>query len=335
MALDLENVVGIKDSSGDMPMFMALLEKLYGQITIVCGHDEIAGPGMLAGSDGAILASANLIPDLWQEVYQAATRGDYEFVQRRLRQMQVLIRLIARKGGPQATKEGLRMIGLPMSNSRYPFMPGDVFEREDYEDMRTQLENLGKIPKQEKVFPINGGVKSQYAVTAETPAVLGDLTLRVGEGFAGPPFSELAHIDLLIGKVDGPVGRAIERALGEERPGHEVAIIHQQPRTLLVPTVTMRTKAQKELVYDWAAKGVAQAIEHSIQQGFIPEAGAEDLCLIANVFVHPAASIKRRVRVNNYKAMRGAIRKAIEGRPTLQELVAEKESARHPFRYAP
>jgi formaldehyde-activating enzyme len=53
------------------------------------------------------------------------------------------------------------------------------------------------------------------------------------------------------------------------------------------------------------------------------------------VFVHPAASIRQRVKINNYKAMRGAIRKALEGRPTLRELVAEKEAARHPFRYAP
>ena len=35
-----------------------------------------------------------------------------------------------------------------------------------------------------------------------------DLTLCVGEGFAGPPFSEVAHIDLLLGWKDGPVGQA-------------------------------------------------------------------------------------------------------------------------------
>jgi len=335
MALDLPNVVGIKDSSGDMPFFMALLEKLWGQVGIFCGHDEIAGATMLAGGDGAILASANLIPDLWQEVYQAAQRGDLDFVRERHRQMQILIRIIARKGSPQAVKEGLRMIGLPMSDTRHPMMPGDAFEREDYEDMRTQLENLGKVPKQRRVFPLNGGVEAQYAATAETPAKLGDLTMRVGEGFAGPPVSEIAHVDLLLGKVDGPVGRALQRALGEERPGHEVQIICERPRTLLVPTVTVRTKAQKEMVYAEAAAGVKLAIEHSLAQGFLPEAGLGDLCMIANVFVHPAAAIKRRVRINNYKAMRGAIRKAVEGRPTLAELINEKESARHPFRYAP
>lgn len=335
MGLDFANVVGIKDSSGDMPFFMALLEKLRGEIGIFCGHDEIAGAAFLAGADGAILASANLIPDIWQEIYQAAQRGDVDLVRRRHREIQILVRIVARKGGPQAVKEGLRMLGLRTSDGRHPMMPGDAFEREDHEDLRTQLENLGKILKQTRTFPIGRGVESTYAATADTPATIGDLTMRVGEGLAGPPFSELAHIDLLIGKVDGPVGRAIKRALAETRPGHEVQVIWEKPQTLLVPTVTVRTKQQRELVYDEAAEGVKKAIEHSIEQGFLPQGALQDLCMIANVFVHPAASIRRRVRINNYKAMRGAVRKAIEGRPTLDELVKEKEAARHPFRYAP
>jgi formaldehyde-activating enzyme len=54
-----------------------------------------------------------------------------------------------------------------------------------------------------------------------------------------------------------------------------------------------------------------------------------------NAFVHPAASIAKRVDFNNYKATRYAIRKALEGRPTVEELIEEKAAARHPFRYAP
>ena len=335
MALDFPNVVGIKDSSGDMPFFMALLEKLGGKIGIFCGHDEIAGAALLAGADGMILASANVIPDIWQEIYQAANRGDLDFVRRRHRDIQVLVRIIANKGAPQAVKEGLRMIGLPMGDGRCPTVPGDAFEREDYEDMRTQLENLGKIPRSPRVFPLRGGITSDYAATPETPARIGDLTMRVGEGFAGPPFTEVAHIDLLIGKTDGPVGRAINRALAEGRPGHEIQVICERPRTLLVPTVTLRSADQRGLVYEEAAEGVKMAVKDSIAQGFLPEAGLDEICLLANVFVHPAASIRRRVRINNYKAMCAAIRKAIEGRPTVAELAAEKESARHPFRYAP
>ncbi len=83
MGLAFDNVVGMKDSSGDIPFFMAALEKLKGTISLFVGHDEVVGAALLAGADGAILASANLVPDVWQEIYQAAQRGDAEFVQRR------------------------------------------------------------------------------------------------------------------------------------------------------------------------------------------------------------------------------------------------------------
>ena len=77
------------------------------------------------------------------------------------------------------------------------------------------------------------------------------------------------------------------------------------------------------------------AIEHEVAAGVLPQDALDDLCMIANVFVHPAAAIRTRIAFNNYKAMRHAIRKALENRPQLDELLNEKESARHPFRYAP
>jgi formaldehyde-activating enzyme len=167
------------------------------------------------------------------------------------------------------------------------------------------------------------------------PEVVGGWALKAAEGFAGPPFEELAHVDLLMGRIDGPVGQAIERALsgwGEERG---LRIIRQRPLTLLVPTVTLRTAKARRLFYESAAQGVNLALQADIEAGFLPEALLDDLVLIVNAFVHPSASIAKRIEFNNYKAVRQAVRKAIEGRPTLHELINEKVSARHPFRYAP
>jgi 4-hydroxy-tetrahydrodipicolinate synthase len=150
----LDNVVGIKDSSGDLPFMEALFEKIRGLIGIFCGHDEVVMAALAAGADGAILASANLIPDIWQEIYSAVQRGDLETARQRQKDIQILTRLVARKGGTQAVKEGLRMMGLTMSDSRHPIMPGGAFEREDREDMRTQLENLGKIGHRPVTFSV-------------------------------------------------------------------------------------------------------------------------------------------------------------------------------------
>jgi len=332
----LDNVVGIKDSSGDMPFLMALFEKVKDVISIFCGHDEIVAAALAMGADGAILASANLIPDIWQQVFAAVKAGDMAQAQALQAKIQILVRLVVRQGSVQAVKEGLQMMGLNVGNARLPMMPGDAFRREDREDLRLQLERLGKIPAAQVQYELAGKtVQTQPPVVSGTPRRVGRWSLKIGEGFAGPPFFELAHVDLLLGERGGPVDRAITQALSMPHPGHEVRLIQERPRTLLVPTVTIRSEKQAEHIYTAAAKGVLSAIEASIHDGFLPQEALDHLVMLANVFVHPAAANRRRIELNNYKAMRAAIRKAIEGRPTLQELLEERQAARHPFRYAP
>ncbi len=332
----LDNVVGIKDSSGDMPFLTALFEKLKGHIGIFCGHDEIVTAALAAGADGAILASANLIPDIWQQIYAAIQSGDMDRAQALQAEIQILVRLVVRQGSVQAVKEGLRMLGVDVGNARLPIMPAGAFRREDREDLRWQLERLGKIAPRQIEYEIGGRhFRSQVPAVWDTPQRVGDFALKVGEGFAGPPFFELAHVDLVLGERGGPVDKAISQALGVPHPGHEVRIIHERPRTLLVPTVTARTAKKEEHIYTHATNGVVQAIKASIADGFLPEGALDELVMIANVFVHPAAANRRRIEMNNYKAMRAAIRKAIESRPSIDALLHEKQAARHPFRYAP
>ncbi len=340
----LDNVIGIKDSSGDMPFLMAVFEKVKGQIAIICGHDEIVMAALAAGADGAILATANLIPDIWQEIYTYTKEGRIEEAQERQRDIQRLVRIVARCGSTQATKEGLRMMGIHAGNSRHPIMPGGAFRREDYEELRLQLEELGKIPPRDITYDLAAGkeVESKVPATPQTPQRVTDFTMLVGEGYAGPPDFEIAHADLLIGTKDGPVGKAFEEALrrskAEDPSGKdltELKIIYDHPRTLLVPTVTVRTKKQARHIYENAVEGIVMAIESSLADGFLPGEALDDLVLIVNAFVHPSAANRRRIAINNYKAMRAAIRKAIEGRPSVEELLHEKEAARHPLRYAP
>jgi 4-hydroxy-tetrahydrodipicolinate synthase len=333
--LDFRNTIGIKDSSGDLPFMEALFEKVKGKVSIFVGHDEVVQAALGAGADGAILASANLIPDIWQKVYRATQEGDLATAQEWQQRVQKLVRIVVRCGANQACKEGLRMMGVEVGDSRHPIVPGGAFRREDREELRLQLESLGKIGKTPVTYNLGGKkVMTDVFATPQTPRTIGGWTLKVGEGFAGPPFQELAHVDLLIGLKDGPVGRAIKRAMAERGEERNLGVLKERPWTLVVPTVTVRTDEQRRL-FERAVEGVNLAIDLSIEDGFLPEAILDDVALIVNAFVHPAASIAKRVEFNNYKAARHAIRKALEGRPTVGELIAEKAAARHPFRYAP
>jgi len=339
---DFENIVGIKDSSGNMPYMMALFEKVYGKISIICGHDEIATAALAAGADGLILASANVIPDIWVQIYNLMLEGKREEAFAIQRKIQTLVRIITRRGGALPVKAALNMMGINVGKVRRPLMKGGILPYEDEELMRIHLEALGKIPKRRVTFEIKPEkvIESETYVISETPTKINDFSLRVGEGFASPSMAEIAHIDLALGVKNGPVGRIFQETLKNPKPGHEPMIVkfdgeEVKPYTLLVPTVRIRTAQQAKFVYEYAMKGVAKAVIDSVKLGILPSEAVDHLVMIAHVFVHPTASNPKRVEINNYKAMRYAIRKAIEGRPRLNELLERKESARHPFKYTP
>ena len=340
---EIDNIVGIKDSSGNVPYMMALFEKVYGKISIICGHDEIAAPALAAGADGLILASANLIPDLWLQLYDLVKKRNLEEAHSLQRKVQTLTRIITRQGGGLAVKAGLRMMGLEVGTARKPLMTGGVFRYEDEELLRLNLEWLGKLSSKPLQLDIKPSLsaKSVFAgATSQTPVKISDFSLKVGEAFASPSTAEVAHIDLLMGVRNGPVGKTLKETLANPRAGHEPQLVRfgsktVKPDTLLVPTVTIRTERHAELVYVHAMSGVGKAVVDGIEDGLLPKDALEELVMIANVFVHPTASNPKRVMINNYKAMVWAIRRALEARPTLEELMERKESARHPFRYEP
>ncbi|HNB03852.1 MAG TPA: formaldehyde-activating enzyme, partial [Methanoregulaceae archaeon] len=71
----------------------------------------------------------------------------------------------------------------------------------------------------------------------------------IGEALVGDG-PELAHIDLLIGDKDGPVGTAFANALSQLSAGHTplLAVVRPnlltKPATLVIPKVTLKKDVQ-------------------------------------------------------------------------------------------
>jgi 4-hydroxy-tetrahydrodipicolinate synthase len=336
----IPNIVGLKDSSGQLGYMLAVLEKVRDKINVMCGHDEVVVAALAAGCSGAILASANFMPDVWIKIYNAVEKGDLKTAREIQYKVQKIARIIA-KSGAVGTKEALNMIGIKVGPVRLPLSVGGELTYEDREELRLDLEKIGKITPKTIRFEIEKKIlEERFASIEITPKIIRDFHLRVGEALAGKE-SEVAHIDLLIGKKDGPVGEAYARAKAAPTPGHEplVAILEPnltvKPLTLIVPTVTIKSMRQASMVYGPAQAAVAKAVADSLADGILPKKAVDDLIIIANVFVHPAAVDRQRVYINNYKAMRHAIRKAMEGRPTTEEILENKNRSKHPFKYTP
>jgi len=336
----IPNIVGLKDSSGQLSYILAVLEKVRDKINVMCGHDEVVVAALAAGCSGAILASANVIPDIWIEIYNHVKNGELQKARELQYKIQKMARIIAGSGAV-GTKAALNMMKVKVGPARKPLSVGGELTYEAREELRIELEKTGKIKPKLITFEIREKpIEERFNAIDVTPEIIRDFNLRVGEALAGQG-AEVAHIDLTTGKKDGPLGEAFAKAKAAPTQGHEplLAILEPnltvKPVTLIVPTVTIKSMRQASMVYGPAQTAVAKAVIDSVADGIIPKEAAEDLIIIANVFVHPTAVDRQRVYINNYKAMRHAIRRAIEGRPTIDELIENKDRSKHPFKYTP
>lgn len=159
----------------------------------------------------------------------------------------------------------------------------------------------------------------------------------IGESLIGDG-NEIAHIDLMIGSKDGPVGNAFANALANQSAGHTnlLAVLTPnlavKPSTVMITKVTIKGMKQATQMFGPAQAAVAKAVADSVANGVIPQDQAEDLVIVCGVFIHPAAADDKKIYEYNYQATKEAIAAAMGGKPTAQEMIAQKDSAAHPFK---
>jgi 5,6,7,8-tetrahydromethanopterin hydro-lyase len=163
-----------------------------------------------------------------------------------------------------------------------------------------------------------------------------DIVMNIGEALAGEG-NEVAHIDLLIGKKEGPVGVAFANALANQSAGHTnlLAVLAPnliaKPATVLITKVTIEGMKQVLQMFGPAQSAVAKAVADCVAEGTIPATAAEDLVIVCGVFIHPAAEDNAKIAKYNYEATKLAIQRAMKNSPAIAEITAQKDKVEHPF----
>ena len=163
------------------------------------------------------------------------------------------------------------------------------------------------------------------------------MSMYIGEALSGDG-NEIAHIDLLIGSKDGPVGHAFASALARQSEGHSnlLAVLTPnlavKPATVMITKVTIKGAKQAVQMFGPAQAAVAKAVADSVGLGVIPKNEAENLVIVCGVFIHWQASDDKKIYEYNYQATMEAIQSAMAGKPTVDEMLAGKDKAAHPFR---
>lgn len=163
------------------------------------------------------------------------------------------------------------------------------------------------------------------------------MTFNIGEALAGDG-NEVAHIDLMIGSKNGPVGTAFANALANQSEGHTnlLAVLEPnvavKPSTVMITKVTIKGMKQAVQMFGPAQAAVAKAVADAVSQGVIPKDQCEDLVCVCGVFIHPEAEDDEKIYKYNYEATLESLKSAMAGKPSADDMLAKKDSAAHPFK---
>jgi formaldehyde-activating enzyme len=319
---ELPTIVGLKDSSGNLPYTLEVLEKVRDKINVVIGHDEIVLPALAAGCSGMILASAQIFPEIWRRIYEAVVDKNDLVTARELQfQVQKLTRIFCRLGGPVPIKIALNLLGIKVGVTRAPLKVGGTLIHEDREEIRLELEKLGKLPVQNIDFELSSDqpLETRFEVIGLKPKEILTGQIRLGTGAAGEPNSpEAVRLDLVLGKKTTRLGEVFAEQLTHPRHGYEALTTIMEPNltvrpsTLIVPQVALKNLRQANMIYGPTQAAVGKAVVDCIACGLITPDMVEDYVIIVSVFVHPQAIDRHLLYKNVYDAMVHALEEALK-----------------------
>ena len=116
---DHPNIVGLKDSSANMTYFETLLYLLGDRedFSLYVGPEELTGECVMMGADGGVNGGANMFPELYVAMYNAAEAGDLKKVrelQRRIMQISTTIYTVGKYSSSylKGVKCALSLLGI-------------------------------------------------------------------------------------------------------------------------------------------------------------------------------------------------------------------------------
>ncbi len=138
----VDNIVGIKDSSGDMTLTAEYIRRTSGDFSVLAGRDTLIYGTLSYGGKGAIAATANVAPKLVVEIYEAYIRGDIERAKKAQANLAPL-RLAFNLGSfPVVIKDALELIGIKVGTTMAPVKSLDKDKQEILRNVLREMKLL-------------------------------------------------------------------------------------------------------------------------------------------------------------------------------------------------
>lgn len=149
LALEQPRVIGLKDSSGDLPNMLRMMAAIRPQrddFSFLTGWDPSLAPMLIAGVDGGTNATSGVLPELTRAIHRSVRAGDVD--QAMLLQYDLLAifdRMIGLGEFPDGFRAGARTRGWELGDGRVPY--SDTRRRKiegAHSELETMVRNLLK-----------------------------------------------------------------------------------------------------------------------------------------------------------------------------------------------
>lgn len=137
---EIANVVGIKESSGNMAQITELLMLAPPDFRVFAGDDALALPTLALGAAGLISVASNVVPTMVSDMVKATVQGDWPEARRINRKVFPLVQALFAEASPAPVKAAMSLLGLGGETLRLPMVPvSDVLRQR----LREVLGELG------------------------------------------------------------------------------------------------------------------------------------------------------------------------------------------------
>jgi 4-hydroxy-2-oxoglutarate aldolase len=133
------NIVGLKDSNGDIGQVGAIVARVPPSFTVLVGAAATLYPAMLMGAAGGIVAAANVVPDVVVRLFDLARAGRHDEARALQRRLTPLANAVTSGYGIAGLKVAMEIAGYVGGGVRRPLRPAKPEARETLQRLYDEL----------------------------------------------------------------------------------------------------------------------------------------------------------------------------------------------------
>ncbi|HLR38195.1 MAG TPA: 4-hydroxy-tetrahydrodipicolinate synthase [Chitinophagaceae bacterium] len=123
LARDFENIVGVKDATGDLALGMDIIRQKPEDFTVVSGDDLLTMPQISIGMEGVISVAANIYPEEISELVRLTRKQNFAEARKIQYKLLPAMKYMFKENSPAGVKAFLETAGLIQEQLRLPVVP--------------------------------------------------------------------------------------------------------------------------------------------------------------------------------------------------------------------